>query len=239
MRDDSGIQGHSGGIGVLGEKSLHAVLKLYYEPDPSRHEVPVGDYVADIAGEDGITEIQTRGLARLKPKLAGLLEIARVTVVHPVIASRRIVNLDGDTGEVLSSRMSPKHGTLFSAMREIYSLRDFLPREGLTLRLPLLTAEEFRRFGVRTNRRKKQRRNGKEYLSDVIPSELLGEWIFCEPEDYAALIPEGLPRPFHAGDFAAAARTNEASARMAIQLLARMGLARDAGKSGRRRIWRV
>ena len=60
-------------IGTLGEKSLHAVLKRYYEPDRSCHEIPVGNYVADIVNQDGIFEIQTRGLSNLRPKLNELL----------------------------------------------------------------------------------------------------------------------------------------------------------------------
>ena len=32
-------------IGTLGEKTLHAVLKSYYEPDADCHEVPIGGYV--------------------------------------------------------------------------------------------------------------------------------------------------------------------------------------------------
>ena len=57
--------GPRGGIGTLGEKSLHAALKLYYEPDSSRHEIPVGQYVADIVNEEGIIEIQTKHLSSM------------------------------------------------------------------------------------------------------------------------------------------------------------------------------
>ncbi len=46
-----------GGIGTLGEKTLHSVLKNYFEPDESRHEVKIANYVADIAAENSIIEI--------------------------------------------------------------------------------------------------------------------------------------------------------------------------------------
>ena len=131
-------------IGTLKEKSLHAVLKWYYEPDGSRHEIPVGDYIADIVGENGIIEIQTRGLSHLKPKLSGLLGLCRVTVVHPIIASRRIISVDGNTGEVISVRKSPKHETIYTEMRELYSLRGMLADSNLTLKFPILTADEYR-----------------------------------------------------------------------------------------------
>ena len=63
------------GIGTLGEKSVHAVLKAAYEPHGENREVAVGGYVADILGEDGIMEIQTRALWRLREKLQAFLPV--------------------------------------------------------------------------------------------------------------------------------------------------------------------
>ena len=37
-----------GSIGLLGEKILHAGLKLYFEPNSDFHEVKVSGFVADI-----------------------------------------------------------------------------------------------------------------------------------------------------------------------------------------------
>lgn len=224
-------------IGTLGEKSLHAVLKRYYEPDSSRHEVAVGDYVADIVGEEGIIEIQTRNFSRLKPKLGGLLELCRVTVVHPVIVSRRIINIDGLTGEVVSVRTSPKHGSLYTGMRELYTLRDILTSDNLTMKFPLLTADEFRTYGVKTRRRKKQRTKRGEYVSDVIPTDIIDEITLSESCDYSVLIPDGLPEQFGAKEFAAAAATDAANARMAINLLVRMKLAKPVDKKGNRIVY--
>ena len=36
------------GIGTLSEKTVHAVLKNYYAPDETQHEIPVEGCVADI-----------------------------------------------------------------------------------------------------------------------------------------------------------------------------------------------
>ena len=36
------------GIGMQKEKTLHAVLKAYEDPDEDHHEIPVGNYIADI-----------------------------------------------------------------------------------------------------------------------------------------------------------------------------------------------
>ena len=57
------------GIGTLGEKTLHAALKAYYEPDAESHEIKIGRYIADIVGENGIIEIQTQSFDKLRKKL--------------------------------------------------------------------------------------------------------------------------------------------------------------------------
>ena len=176
--------GYANTIGTLREKSLHAVLKWYYETDGSRHEIPVWDYIADIVGEDGIIEIQTRSLSHLKPKLTGLLEVCRVTVVHPIIVNRRIISVNGETGEVISVRKSPKHQSIYTEIRELYSLRDVLTNGSLTLKFPLLTADEYRTFGVKTKRRKKQRTRLGEYVSDIVPTDIIDEISLCEASDY-------------------------------------------------------
>ena len=224
-------------IGTLGEKNLHASLKWYYEPDGSRHEIPVGSYVADIAGACGIVEIQTRRLSALKPKLKLFLETAPVTVVHPVILRKRIVNIDSDTGEILSSRMSPRHASLYSAVPEIYTLREYLFHEQFTLRLPLLEVEERRLFGVRTRQRKKQRTRRGEYVSDRIPTAITGEVILRRPSDYAVFLPPSLPSPFGAAELGQVAHIELSAAQRTIRLLTLTGVTECIGKDGRRLLY--
>lgn len=55
-------------IGTLREKTLHAVLKQYYEPFSAMHEVKIGKYIADIINEDGVLEIQTGSFTSLQKK---------------------------------------------------------------------------------------------------------------------------------------------------------------------------
>ena len=68
----------------------------------------VGSFVADIVGENGIIEIQTRGFDRLGRKLDAFLEAARVTVVYPVVPKRGLCWVDPETGEIFEKRKSPK-----------------------------------------------------------------------------------------------------------------------------------
>lgn len=50
------------GIGTLSEKTVHAVLKYYYEQDQSHHEIILEKSVADIFTGSEVIEIQTRAL---------------------------------------------------------------------------------------------------------------------------------------------------------------------------------
>ena len=43
-------------IGILNERTLHAALKRYYEPDTSCHEVRYKGYVADVLNAQGVIE---------------------------------------------------------------------------------------------------------------------------------------------------------------------------------------
>lgn len=229
-------------IGTLGEKSLHAVLKWYYETDGDRHEIPVGAYVADIVGEYGIIEIQTRNFVRLKPKLAELLTAARVTVVYPIISQKRIINISAETGEVISSRQSPKHGSPYTAIHELYAIRELLANPRLTLKMPILSADEVRVFGVKTKRRKKQHTRSGEYVSDIIPHDIIDEITLDKPEDYHIFLPgdaEGLPQPFDSAEFAAAAHIDRTAARRILNILTNLGLTQSAGKRGRAKLYAV
>ena len=124
------------GIGTLSEKTLHAALKAYYEPDDESREVALGGFVADIVGEEGIIEIQTRSFERLRGKLEAFLEAARVTVVYPVAVERQLRWIDPETGEVLPPRGSTKKGIPFDVLPELYKIKPLLthPTSGCALR---------------------------------------------------------------------------------------------------------
>ena len=76
----------SQGIGTLGEKSLHAVLKRYYQPDESLHERKVGRMTVDAVLSDGsLLEIQTRGFSSLRKILGKQGTIVCGASHHPFI----------------------------------------------------------------------------------------------------------------------------------------------------------
>ena len=139
-----GRVGGAGGIGTLSEKALHAALKSYYEPDFESREVKVGSFVADIVGENGIIEIQTRGFDRLGRKLDAFLEAARVTVVYPVVPKRGLCWVDPETGEIFEKRKSPKKGAVYDVFPELYKIKNQLMHPNFRLCIPLLEVADYK-----------------------------------------------------------------------------------------------
>lgn len=98
------------GIGTLGEKTLHVVLKYTFEPDATKHEIKIESYCADIKNDKGIIEIQTRSFNALRKKLAFFLENQVVTIVYPIPKRKWIIWIDDKTGKTTDKRKSPKVG---------------------------------------------------------------------------------------------------------------------------------
>ena len=69
------------GVGTLSEKSVHAVLKHALEQYADSREVRLGDYVADIVGEHGVIEIQTKDFKGMRKKLTAFLPLCPVTSI--------------------------------------------------------------------------------------------------------------------------------------------------------------
>lgn len=223
----------SGGIGTLGEKTLHARLKALFEPDTDAHEVRVGPYVADIVGEQGIIEIQTGNFQALRKKLPVFLEAAPVTVVYPLVHRKWLCWVDPENGNVTARRKSPRTGGYPDAMRELYKIRPLLSAPGLRLILLLIDMEEYRlRNGWSEDKKKGSTRYERIPLEIAGQLELHcpGDWLL--PQAQAAFFPAGLPAPFTSKDYAKAARLSISAAQTALRVLADMGAAQRSGKQG-------
>ena len=214
------LRAERAGIGTLGEKGVHAALKYYFAPDPADHERPVAGFVADIAREDGIVEIQSRQFRHLDDKLAAFLPLGPVTVVYPVIVEKRLLWVD-ETGEVIRTRKSNKKGRPADLLAELYGIRRHLEAPGLSFHIVLLTAEEVRERHGRTVKR-----------GELLPGDLQGEMRLSAGET-GALAPE-LPRgAFTAKEFAKAAGYRPREGSFALQTLVQLGLIRRAGTRGK------
>ena len=117
------------GIGSLSEKVQHAILKNYYCPNPSCQEINLGRFVADIADQNGVIEIQTKGFGQMRKKLSFFLEHYPVRIVYPVVLVKWVVWIDPQTGEIISRRKSPKKTAAYDLFRELYSILDLCGRK--------------------------------------------------------------------------------------------------------------
>lgn len=220
------------GIGTLGEKTLHNVLKYYCEPDDRWHEVRVGDYVADIIGGDGVIEIQTGGFSAFRPKLAYLLSRGAVTVVYPAAHDKWLCWVDPVTGEVTKRRKSPKTGNAFSVFHELVYILPLLHAPGLTLRILMIDLEETRFLDGWSADRKKG-----SHRCDRYPLGLADQTILRGAADYAAMIPPQTPARFTAADLGAAAKLTPGRAREALRVMREVGAVECVGKTGRRALY--
>lgn len=218
------------GIGTKGEKSVHAVLKNYYEPFHDSQEQKIGGYIADIVGENGIIEIQTGHFSSLKEKLRTFLEASRVTVVFPVFTKKRIVTLDGETGEVKSRRTSPLKETAYEIFPNLFPIAEFLNNDNLSFIIVLLEADEIR-VPPESVGRKKRHRNRLSVI-DRVPTALVDEICISSPRDWEKLIPCLFDEDYTTESLAKAAGISRETASAALSALFRGGVVARTGKKG-------
>lgn len=85
----------TGGINTMGEKRLHQVLKRYYESDETRHEQPVGRFIADVLRDEEIIEVQTGSFFPLKAKDCLLSASNQLPYYHcPSHSPKKVGKLD-------------------------------------------------------------------------------------------------------------------------------------------------
>ena len=222
------------GIGTLGEKTLHAVLKHFFCPDVTCHEQKIGSYFADIATDDEIIEIQTRDLYRLKTKLnAFLAEGYRVRVVHPIPRHRWIYWIEED-GTLSDRRKSPKVGKPHHALPELSGIADLLFLPGLTVTLLFLDVEDFRNLDGWS-------KDGKKGSSryERMPLSYVEEIDLHTPADLAPLLPPNLPARFSAAEFYKKGGYRGRSAYYALKLVEQTGIISKIGQEGRKFIYTV
>lgn len=221
------------GIGTLGEKTMHAVIKRYIEPDITKHEQKMGAYVVDVATGGKIFEIQTGQFNRLIPKLDRLLPSNRMTIVHPIQARKWLMWVDPDTGERSAPRLSPRRGKPCDVFRELYRIKPYLLHPNFSLVLLMTDLEEYRYL----NGWSRDRKRG-SHRKDRIPVRL--QQIICvEPPDFSALLPPDLPAAFTSADFAKAAKVSRRLAQVSLNVLNSVGTIQKSGKSGRMHLYHL
>lgn len=222
------------GIGTLGEKTVHAVIKRYMEPDEDYHEIPVDGFVADIYQDGRIIEIQTGNFNRLRKKLESFLENYDVTVVYPIPRIKYLKWLDPETGELSGGRKSPKTGTPYMAFKELYRIRNFLQQKNLHFCILMIDMEEIRLLNGWSRDRKK----GSERF-DRYPLALVEQISIEQREDFFQMIPAELNEIFSVVEYAKAAGISKGIAGLAVLLLKELGLLEMVGKKGKAYLYKI
>ena len=186
----SSLDGNSN-IGGLGEKTMHLAFKHFFEDNTDFHEVSVQKFYADIMKDGHITEIQTRNFCSFRKKLAVISENHSVTVVHPIIKSKRVFWADPDTGEISGGRLSPKHQDIYGAFRELVYIRELLHRSNLSFCFPVVECDEYKILCGWDSERKKG-----SVRSNLIPTKLCAFYEFDTAFAFAQLLPEIKERHF-------------------------------------------
>lgn len=222
------------GIGTLAEKTVHGVLKHFFEPEEDNHEVALDGYFADIYNDAGVVEIQTRSFNRLREKLAVFLNYYPVTIVYPLAYNKWISWIDPETGSVSGRRMSPKHCNAYDAFFELYKIKQFLKNDNLRIKLVMMDVEEYKLLNGWNSTKKK----GAERY-DGIPVGIREIITIDCVEDYMQFVPYELKEEFSSAEFAKACKIDVATARLVLNILYYTGTVVRTGKSGKAYLYKV
>lgn len=231
------------GIGEQGEKTLHAMLKAAYAPDPANREVKIGAFVADVYDGEEIVEIQTANFRNLRKKLPALLDIAPVRLVYPLPGRRYLSWVEPETGEMTPPRNCGRRTKPIAALHELYAVKEWLLDPRLSVELQFYDLDEYRlRCGYSRDGKKGSRR------MERFPRQLRERILLSSPADYAALLPanfrEKLPDPdrFTAADLSKALAVRGRKVYSVLHVMEEVGVfARlpEEEQSGRAGEWRL
>jgi len=217
------------GIGTLGEKTLHAVLKNYFEENENNHEVKIGSYVSDIKNDAGIIEIQTGNFNKLRKKLEIFLETENVTLVYPIAKIKWLLWIDEETGEVTKKRKSPKQGRIHDIFYELYKIKAYLENPKLKICIVMLELHEYRYLNGWSEDKKKG-----SHRCDRIPIDILDEIYIDSIQAYEKFLPESakLKIPFTSKDYKAYTGLSMSSSQTALNILNFLGVINKVTKCG-------
>ena len=222
------------GIGTLGERCLHSIIKNYYEPDSSKQEVKICGFVADIVNDTGIIEIQTNNFHSLSRKLEKYLDNYNVTIVYPVSHKKHIVWVDPDTGEIVKRNKSPKTGTGCEFLYEASRLLKYLTSERLTFEILLIDMEEYRLLNGWGNHGKRG-----SYRCDRKPLELVSVARIECAEDFNKILPPDFPDgEFKFSEFEKVMKMKGVTARYSMNTLLEYGVVEIVSKNKNSYIYR-
>lgn len=221
------------------ESDLHSALKMaYVNSDADRVEYPVEGYVIDVMHPDDdhgdiLIEIQTGSFSNMKKKLAKLLPLYRVQLVHPIAAQRWLINLNADGTKQISRRKSPKKGRVEDIFDQLIYLRDVVMHQNFSLDVVMIHDEEIRVDDGKGSWRRKGRRIDNRRLLKIVEIHR-----FNHVTELAHLLPSTLPEQFTTIDLRKALKIKARLAGKMVYCLAHFGVIERIGKRGRAYLYR-
>lgn len=215
------------GIGTYQEKTLHRIIKNYYESDKSKQEIKVDGFVCDIKQENQIIEVQTRALNKLVKKLDVLLKNHKVRVVYPIPHIKYICWIED--GEIKSKRKSPKVGSIYDIAKELYKIKWFLTNPNLEITILLIDLIEYRNLDGYS---KDKKRGSTRY--DILPIELYDEVTI---EDFHMFIPFD-NEAFTSKEYAKRIKENLSRAQTLLTILQYVKVVEVVGKEKRYNLYK-
>lgn len=216
------------GIGTLQEKILHAILKRAYQDDDHNHEIKLNGYVVDIFSENNVIEIQTRQFNKLRNKLIALLPEYPVTIVYPIPYIKYLSWIDPLTGESTKQRKSPKQGTLYDSVNELYKIKMFLTHPGLSIHIVFIDLLEYRLLNGWSDDKKKG-----SWRNDRIPLRYRHTIELHNQLDYQQFLPIELNETFTSKEFMKISKTSKRITQVTLNILQSVKIIEVIGKQGR------
>lgn len=229
IRDVAVFGRDDAGIGTYKEKSLHYILKNFFCPNKDCHETAYKGYVADIMEDGYITEIQSSSLSGMREKLDAFLDLNCVRIVFPIITKRTIVWVDPITGDMTRSQRSVTKDNMYTLIRQLIYILDYLRDPSLTITAVTLHADDYRLLDGRGKDRKK----GATKL-DCVPTELVSIEDMVFPDDLSHFVPETLPEIFTREEFAGAAHLRGRALWAVLKVFLEMRVISKTEPDGRR-----
>ena len=217
------------GIGTYSEKSLHYILKNFFESNNDCHEVAYKGFVADVKHGSTIMEIQTNTLYGLNNKLDAFLEDSSVRLVFPIIRKRRIVWIDPETGDAKRCARSVVGESNYSLIPELLYIIDYLRDPSLTVTVVTLEADDYRMLDGKGRDRKKSATK-----VDLVPTAILDMKDMVFPNDLADFVPGVLGDVFLRQDFAKVTHLRGRSLWAVLKVLEEMRVITRVENDGRR-----
>lgn len=221
------------GIGMQQEKTVHAVVKNFEDPDEDHQEIPIEGYIADIYTGQEIIEIQNGNFGKMRGKLETFLPLYPVRIVYPIPHEKWNIWIDPQTGTLGKKNKCARKGHFYMAFQELYRIRPYLADPHLSVELLLIDMEEYR---LQDGWSRDGKRGSHRY--DRIPLALFDRMLLTCPRDYCQLIPFDLPEPFTAAEFGRSAGIR-GSFSTVLQILTQLGVVRRVGKRGNAFLYQV